>query len=251
MRNIIKILNIFIAILFLTSSLIAKNKTRDSFIDLYQKSYEYYQKDSFELAIKYSTEAINSKKKSDCIACFSIRAFSNYALNNFNEAKIDFEYINKFNKKNKYLLQIAKCNIRLGLIYIANEYFKIISIKAENTYERAQSFAYLKLNDSVHAYIKMIDSISIKENKNKQDSATNNINKNDNISLKKFILCNILNEKELSIEYLELALKDNYKHFRYLEICDDFIEIRKDERFIALINKYKEKYNKINNNSEK
>jgi tetratricopeptide (TPR) repeat protein len=236
MKTFLKIVSVIIVILFLASNLEAKNKTRDSFMNLYLKSYDYYQKDSFELAIKYSTEAINSKKNSNCIACYLDRATSNYVLNNFKEAKADFEYIKKKDSKHSYLLNITKCKLRLGFINIANEEFKIISIKSEDTYVRAQSFAYLKIRDSVYAYIKMIDSISIKENKNKQDSVTKNIN----IPLKKFILYNILNEKELALEYLELALKDNYKHFRYLEICDDFYELRKDERFNTLVKKYKQ-----------
>lgn len=260
MKNIMRILNIFIAILFFSYSLVAKNETQNSYMDLYLKAYEFYKKDSFELAIKYSTEAINVKKKSDYFVCHLIRAQSNYALNNYKEAKDDLEYISKnFKSKfsdmsektdivNMYNLELAKCFLKLGLINSANNILNTI-IKTSSRFDmKAVAYAYLNNKDSSFFYIKKADSNSDSIRKN--TITTNKLIIIDELTrFRKFILYNILNEKELALQNLELALEENYHKFRYLEISNDFLEIRKDERFIALINKYKEKYNKINQNN--
>lgn len=239
MKSTLKILSILITVLFFSLNTNAKNKKTKS-TDLSIKAYTYYQNDSFELAIKYSTEAINSKNKSDCIGCYLTRASSNYALNNFKEAKTDFEFISRTDKKHSYLLKIAECNIRLEILDSVNFQLNTVIKKTSDPYERAISYAYLKNKDSVFSYIKMLDSISIERHKNLPLSPTKIIIRDDFSPFKKFILYNILNEKELALQNLELAFKDNYNKFRYLEICNDFSEIRKDERFNALIKKYKE-----------
>lgn len=239
MNSIFKIASILIMVLFFSFNINAKNKKTKS-TDLSIIAYTYYQNDSFELAIKYSTEAINSKKKSDCIACYLARATSNYALNNFKEAKSDFEYINKVDNKNSYLLKIAECNIRLGILDSVNINLNAVVKKSSDPYEIAISYAQLNNKDSVFSIIKTLDSISIARHKNLPVSVNKIIIRDDFNPFKKFILYNILNEIELALQNLELALKDNYKHFRYLEISNDFTQIRKDERFNALIKKYKE-----------
>lgn len=240
MKKSFNIVSIFIFTLLFSFNINAKNKAKKSKIDIYLKSYELYQNDSFELAIKYSTESIKSKKKSDCIACYLTRATCNYVLNNFQAAKNDFEYINKIDKKHSFLLKISECNIRLGLLNTLNNDLNFIAKTSKSVYERAISYAYLKNIDSVTSYIKTLDSILIKAHKDQNISTTQNNIEDNNIYIRKFILYNILNKKELALQNLDLALKDNYKHFRYLEICNDFSEIRKDERFNTLIKKYKE-----------
>lgn len=256
MKKFFNIVSIFIFTLFFSFNVNAKNKAKKSvFASTMDSSaiytYIYYQKDSFELAIKYSTEIINSKKrKLGFPFLYLFRAESNYALNNYKDAKDDFEFvlkhfifkINDKTFKNHTEISIAECKLKLDMINLAKLDFNSILKNTSDIYDRAISYAYLDNKDSSLFYIQKLDSMyESKHNLAKLLACPTYKSWRFGDSLYNiFILHNILNEKELALQYLELAFKEGYKKFRYLEVSNDFLEIRKDERFNTLIKKYKE-----------
>ncbi len=234
MKNKFVLLSAFI--LFFTFSN-ANDKPANTYFAPFQKGYNAYLHDSFEVAIKYMSDIIGNEKKSMCTACFMTRGGSNFALGNFKEALSDYSFAIKNKKNNEetnkgLLFRIAQCQYHLNNKEAAEKGFNNVIHSSQDTLDIARSYAYLNSKGNPV-------SLSMVNDKIKADENNVSALKADYISAA--IICSTINQPATAVEYLERSLKLGYSRFRWLEITPDLKNVQSDPKFKELLTTYKMK----------